>query len=82
MVGVKQQAKNRMRAVNARGYYIGEDHPRAVLSNHEVDLVLQLLAEGLSQACIAAKMEISRRSVRDMASGRRRAQLPDRYIKR
>lgn len=31
--------------INERGRRIGESHPRAVLSDHEVDLLLTLLAE-------------------------------------
>lgn len=76
MTGVSQRAKNRMIAVNEQGRRIGESHPRAVLSDHEVDLVLELLDSGLSQRVVAEKMEVSRRCVRDIASGRRRAQVP------
>lgn len=79
MAGVHVSAKRRMIAVNDRGRPIGEDHPRAKLSNHEVELVLALLAEGLSQRRVAVIMEISRRTVRDIQAGRTRAQLPMAY---
>lgn len=75
-------AKNRMLAVNDRGQLIGEDHPRAVLTNHEVNLVLELLGDGLSQAKVAVIMEVSRSTVRDIANGRTRAQIPAGYIVR
>jgi DNA-binding NarL/FixJ family response regulator len=75
-------AKNRRLTVNEAGHLIGESHPRAVLTDHEVDLLLELLAEGLSQARVALAMEVSRRTVRDIASGRTRAQIPARLIVR
>lgn len=75
-------ARNRMLAVNERGHLIGEDHPRAVLTNHEVDLVLELLDDGLSQARVAVIMEVSRSTVRDIAGGRTRAQIAAGYIAR
>lgn len=49
MTSVQKSAKSRMLAVNDRGYVIGEQHHRAKLSDHEVDLVLALLADGMSE---------------------------------
>ena len=70
-------------ALNAAGRRIGEGHPRAVLSDHEVDLVLELLDDrALSQQQVADIMEISRRSVRDIGTGRRRAQIPAAWVPR
>lgn len=49
----------RLVAVNERGYRIGEDHPRAVLKNHDVELLHQLLEERaeLLRQCRAVKMD-------------------------
>jgi len=66
--------------VNARGYTIGERHHRAKLTDHEVELVLELLDGGMSQAKVAEKFEISRRAVRDYAAGRSRCQSAERYV--
>lgn len=76
MTTVQNRAKNRMLAVNDRGYVIGEQHHRAKLSDHEVDLVLALLADGMSERQVAEKMEIGRRTVRDIKAGRIRSQTP------
>lgn len=48
----------RLVAVNERGLRIGEGHPRAVLSDHEVELLLQLLEERaeLLRQCRAVRM--------------------------
>lgn len=35
----------RLVAVNARGHRVGQDHPRARLSDHEVDLIRELAEE-------------------------------------
>lgn len=87
-------------AVNDRGYVIGEQHPRAKLSDKQVDQVLALLearralmdrlrlegatqlqvqralvAQALDAQSIAVKFSVSRRTIRDIDSGRIRAQL-------
>lgn len=72
-------AKRRLVAVNDKGYVIGEDHHRAKLTDHEVDLVLALRAAGMSQELVAEKMEISRRTVRDIEACNTRAQTPIAY---
>lgn len=76
MGGVEQRAKKRMVAVNAKNYRLGEDHHRAKLSNHEVELLLNLADEGYSQTWLANKFEIGRRTVRDYLAGRKRCQSP------
>lgn len=90
-----------MLAVNDRGYVIGEQHHRAKLTDHDVELILDLLdarevllaeyrkvglSHGqvhkalakaqLSEAGIAGKFEVSRRTIRDLRDGRRRNQTP------
>lgn len=66
--------------VNERGDRVGQDHPKAVLTDAQVLLLLELrAAEGWSYRQLAAKFEISRASVRDLVKGRRRVQLPVAY---
>jgi len=59
---------------NDRGLLIGESHPRAVLTDHEVELVLALRDEGFSYAWIAEKLEVSKGCVAKICSGQRRGQ--------
>lgn len=56
---------------------IGERHPLAKLSDHEVDLVRELHDDGngMSYSEIALKMEVSKSSVADMCKYRRRAYI-------
>lgn len=82
MVSVSKSAKKRMLAVNDRGYVIGEQHHRAKLTDHEVDLVLQLLDEGVSERVVAAKFEVSRRTIRDYKRGSLRSQIASGWKKR
>lgn len=63
-------------AVNDAGLRIGEDHPQARYTNHEIDLVLELRDEGRSYGYIACKMEMPKSTVRDICTGRRRCQSP------
>jgi hypothetical protein len=74
---------HKARAVNERGQVIGEDHPRAVLTDHEVDLVLELRAEvdeagqpRYSFGWLAAKFEVSKSCIARICWGTRRAQYP------
>ncbi|CAB4124490.1 hypothetical protein UFOVP61_11 [uncultured Caudovirales phage] len=67
--------------VNETGKRIGEDHHRAKLSNADVDLVFYLREAGLSYQQIADKFDdipggVSKSTVRDVLSGRRRGQIP------
>ncbi|MEY4712241.1 MAG: hypothetical protein RIS88_1691 [Pseudomonadota bacterium] len=66
-------------ALNVAGRVIGEAHPRAVLTDHDVGLVLDLLEAGLSYSDVARKMGLSKSGVAHIATGRRRCQTPDRY---
>lgn len=79
MVGVIKRAKNRMVPLNERGQRIGEGHPRAVLSDHEVDLVHALHDDGMALAEIARKMEVSKGCVWKIVRGRRRGQIAVRW---
>lgn len=69
----------RMVPVNEAGRRIGEDHPGAVLSDHEVDLVHALHAEGVTLSEIARKMEVSKGSIWKIVHGYRRGQVAARW---
>lgn len=79
MADPKQPAKNRVVAVNERGLVIGESHPRAVLTDAEVDLLLELRSEGYSYGWLAAKMEVSKSCVAKICRGEHRSQIPVGY---
>jgi hypothetical protein len=69
-----------MVALNHTGRRIGEDHPRAKLSNAQVDELLELHDEqGWGYRRLAKKFGISRGHARDIINGRRRGQFPDHY---
>lgn len=63
-------------AVNNSGLRIGEDHPKARYTNHEIELVQQLRDQGHSYGEIARKMEMPKSTVQDICNGRRRNQYP------
>lgn len=50
----------------------GESHPKAVLTDHEVELVRMLRSNGMSFGQIAAKMGIGKTTARDMCAYRTR----------
>lgn len=60
--------------VNERGQRVGESHPGAVLTDHEVDLLLALREEGYSLAWLAKKFEVHKQTVAKICSGQRRCQ--------
>lgn len=68
-------------ALNENGRRVGESHPRAKLLDSEVDLVLELLADGLSYAAVAGKMDVSKSCIAHIASGRRRSQTVARLVR-
>jgi len=74
-------AKTKLVPVNERGYTIGERHHRAKLTDHDVELIVQLLDDGMSERRVAEKFDISRRLVRDIKSGRCRAQSAASYVR-
>jgi hypothetical protein len=63
----------RLAAVNDNGRVIGESHPRAKLTDADVDLILELRDAGLSLGQIAAKFEVARSTVADICNGRTRS---------
>lgn len=68
-------------SLNENGKRVGESHPRAKLLDREVDLVLDLLASGMSYAEAAQKMDVSKSCVAHIASGRRRSQVVVRVVR-
>lgn len=69
----------RLVPVNEKGRRIGESHPRARLTDHEIGIVFELRAEGWGYKRIAQKMEMSVRHVRDVLACRKRAQFAARF---
>lgn len=60
---------------NERGYRIGEDHPRAVLTDHEIELIRDLYEqEGMKVRTIADKFGIHVRTAYKIVSYQIRAQ--------
>lgn len=50
--------KTREVQVNEQGRRIGETHPRAKFTDHEIDLIRELAEEGMTYREICAKFEI------------------------
>ena len=65
---------NRTVGVNELGYRVGDSHHRAKLTDGDVELLLSLRVEGWGYGRLAAKFEVSKRTVRDIVHGRTRAQ--------
>lgn len=63
-------------AVNERGNRIGESHHKAVLTDHEIDLMLDLRDQGFSIRWLAEKFEMSRSGCWQICAGKFRLQRP------
>lgn len=50
-------------AVNEDGYRVGDSHPKAKLTEHEVELIRKLHSDGLTYATLAEKFEASIRVI-------------------
>ena len=61
---------------NERGYRIGQSHPRARSSDHEVELVRDLRDQCWTYSSIARKLEMSKSTVAEILEGRIRCQQP------
>lgn len=64
-------------ALNELGRRVGESHPRAKMTDAEVDLVRSLHADGLSLQAIAEKFEVSKGCIWKIVQGYRRGQSVD-----
>jgi hypothetical protein len=62
-------------AVNERGLRVGEDHPKAVLTDAEVVRLLDLHDSGIGYKRLARMFDISRSQARNYCKGRQRCQL-------
>lgn len=80
MAGVLKSVKKRMVPVNDRRRRIGQEHWRAVLTDHEVELVRRLRDEGLTLTEIAKKFEVSKACIWKIVSGYRRGQVPAGWV--
>jgi hypothetical protein len=70
---------SRLVQLNDRGLRICESHPRAILSDHEVDLLLELRQEGLTYRRLASVMEISIKQAWRICVGHQRGQVPTKF---
>lgn len=59
---------------NSKGYRIGESHPRARLTNADVEHIFALREEGLSFRAIAEKMDCGSTTVNKIIKGQIRGQ--------
>ncbi|CAB3858374.1 hypothetical protein LMG26854_03336 [Achromobacter aegrifaciens] len=62
--------------VNEKGVRVGEDHQRATLTDHDVELMRQLREEGLGYKRLAKMFDTSVRNVRDIVNYKRRVTTP------
>lgn len=76
-----QKTTTKLVAVNEHGRRIGETHPGAKVSDHEVELILKLRDAKWGYRRIAKAMEMSRETVRDIARGTTRCQTVERFKK-
>lgn len=68
--------------VTEHGYRIGETHHRAKLSDDAVDQVHALRATGTSYGQLAAAFGVAKSTIRDICSGRCRANTPHHYARK
>ena len=66
-------------AIGENGKRIGEDHPKAKLSNAQVDEVFRMKEKGKSYRQIAKHFEVSKASIQWIVQCRTRAQWPVRF---
>ena len=66
-------------AINDNGMRVGQDHPKAILTNLEVEALIMDRGDSenptMSYGQLAIKYGVSKSSVRDILIGRRRGQL-------
>lgn len=73
--GNRKKLHARPIGVNDGGHVVGEDHHRAKLTDHDVWLIHELKAEGLTYRQIAAKFDISKAQVGHICTGFRRGHV-------
>ena len=62
-----------LRSTNEAGHVVGEQHHRARLTDHDIDLIFDLRAHGLRYAEIASKFGVSLSTVESVCTCRRRS---------
>ncbi len=62
----------RVVGVSDAGVRVGQDHPKAVLTDSEVEQILTLRAEGKSYGWLAEVFDIPKATVASICQGRRR----------
>lgn len=62
----------RVVGVNERGIRVGQWHQRAILTDADIDRMLQLRDQGFGWKKLAAIFECSARHCRDVCSGKKR----------
>ncbi len=67
-------ARSRIVSVNDAGMVIGQDHHRARFTDHDIDLIRELRADGMKLSDIADKFETSKGRVHDICAARSRGQ--------
>lgn len=68
-------------AINELGRRIGQSHPRAKLTDHEVELLVWLVEHGgMSLAQAAEKFEVSKSCAQKLVDGSRRGQVVARRV--
>jgi hypothetical protein len=85
VLSAKQRAearlgRRRLLKFNDLGRRIGETHHKAVLTDHEVELLLQLREEGMTYTWLAEKFEIPKMTVRSICRGRTRGMAATRMV--
>lgn len=67
--------------VNEKGLRVGEDHQRAKLTDHDVELMRQLHEEdGIGYKRLAKMFDVSREQARAICRYQARAQTPHKWV--
>lgn len=69
----------RLVGVNERGNRVGQDHPGAVLTDRDIELMFELREEGWGYRKLCAKFDCSKTLVRKIIHGKVRCQHPARF---
>ena len=68
--------------VNENGRRIGEGHPRARYSDSLTNRVFDMKEAGVSSETVSKILGIPASTIRSMANGQARRQLPDVYVRK
>lgn len=79
---MKSESANRDKfvGISEQGKRCGETHPRARLTDHDIDLILTLREEhGLTYQQLADKFDVKKSTIADICKYRRRTARPVRW---